>query len=104
MNGPKIQKSNGINKFSLVSHIQFFSKILGDIHNSRCTHGINNTGGKFANGINDTGGKLAIGTTRVVDTGWQIMGTISDIIHLKGSLTRDFLHQIFCINQCLSGP
>jgi hypothetical protein len=48
---------------------QFFSKILGDIHKSRCTPGINNTGGKFANGINDNGGILAIGTTRVVDTG-----------------------------------
>ncbi len=34
----------------------FFSKICGDIRNSRCT-----TGGKFATGINDTGGKFAAG-------------------------------------------
>jgi hypothetical protein len=42
------------------------SKICGDIRKSRCTTGINGTGGKFATGINDTGGKLAIG---VNDTG-----------------------------------
>jgi hypothetical protein len=37
---------------------QIFSKIRGDIGKSRCTTGINDTGGKFATGINDTGGKF----------------------------------------------
>jgi hypothetical protein len=36
---------------------QIFSKIRGDIRNSMCTTGINDTGGKFATGVNDTGGK-----------------------------------------------
>ncbi len=40
---------------------QIFSKIRGDIRKSRCTTGINNTGGKFAPGVNDTGGKIAAG-------------------------------------------
>jgi hypothetical protein len=39
---------------------QIFSKIHGDIHKSRCTTGINDTGGKFASGVNYTGGKIAI--------------------------------------------
>jgi hypothetical protein len=42
------------------------NQFRGDIRESRCTTGINNTGGKFANGINDTGGKFA---TAVNDTG-----------------------------------
>jgi hypothetical protein len=37
---------------------QIFSKIRGDIRKSRCTTGVNDTGGKFATGVNDTGGKL----------------------------------------------
>ena len=37
---------------------RIFSKICGDIRESRCTTGINDTGGKFATGINDTGGKF----------------------------------------------
>ncbi len=49
---------------------QIFSKIRGDIRKSRCTTGVNDTGGKFAAGvnrrqiaagINDTGGKFATG-------------------------------------------
>jgi hypothetical protein len=36
---------------------RIFSKICGDNRNSRCTTGINDTGGKFATGVNDTGGK-----------------------------------------------
>ncbi len=35
-----------------------FWKIRGDIRKSRCTTGINDSGGKFAKGINDTGGKF----------------------------------------------
>ncbi len=48
---------------------QFFSKIRGDIHMSRCTTCINYTGGKFSTGINNTGGKFATGTWGVVDAG-----------------------------------
>jgi hypothetical protein len=53
---------------------RIFSKIRGDIRKSRCTTGINDTGGKvlhhfpivdtggkFATGVNDTGGKFAAG-------------------------------------------
>ncbi len=40
---------------------RIFSKIRGDIRESRCTTGINDTGGKFATGVNDTGGKIAAG-------------------------------------------
>ncbi len=46
-----------------------FSKIRGDICKSRCTNGINDTGGKFATGTADvvnTGGKSA---ASVNDTG-----------------------------------
>jgi hypothetical protein len=45
---------------------QIFSKIRGDIRESRCTTGINDTGGKIAAGINDAGGKFATG---ISDTG-----------------------------------
>jgi hypothetical protein len=38
--------------------LQIFSKIRGDIRESRCTTGINDTGGKFAAGISDTGCKF----------------------------------------------
>ncbi len=37
---------------------RIFSKIRGDNRESRCTTGINDTGGKFATGISDTGGKF----------------------------------------------
>ena len=37
---------------------QNFLKNRGDIRKSRCTTGVNDTGGKFATGVNDTGGKL----------------------------------------------
>jgi hypothetical protein len=39
------------------------SKIRGDIRESRCTTGSNDTSGKFATGINDTGGKFATGVS-----------------------------------------
>jgi hypothetical protein len=45
---------------------RIFSKIRGDIRESRCTTGINDTGGKFATGIRVTSGKFATG---VNDTG-----------------------------------
>ncbi len=37
---------------------RIFSKIRGDIRKSRCTTGVNDTGGKFATGVNNTGGNL----------------------------------------------
>jgi hypothetical protein len=40
---------------------RIFSKIRGDIRESRCTTSINDTGGKFATGVNNTGGKIAAG-------------------------------------------
>ncbi len=36
---------------------RIFSKIRGDIRKSRCTTGINDTGGELATGVNDTGGQ-----------------------------------------------
>jgi hypothetical protein len=45
---------------------RIFSKIRGDIRNSRCTTGINDTGCKIAAGTNDTGDKFATG---INDTG-----------------------------------
>ena len=40
-----------------LDRFEFFAKIHGDIRESRCTTGVNDTGGKFAAGVNDTGGK-----------------------------------------------
>jgi hypothetical protein len=54
---------------------RIFSKILGDIRDSRCTTGINDTGGKFALGVNDTGGKIAAG---INDTGDKFATGTSD--------------------------
>jgi hypothetical protein len=53
----------------------FFSKIRGDIHKSRCTTGINDTGGKFATGVNDTGGEIAAG---INDIGGKFATGIND--------------------------
>jgi hypothetical protein len=39
---------------------RFFSKIRGDMRKSRCTTGINDTGGKFATSVNNTGGQPAV--------------------------------------------
>jgi hypothetical protein len=41
-------------------------KIRGDIRKSRCTTGINDTGGKFVTGVNDIGSKIA---SSINDTG-----------------------------------
>ncbi len=56
--------------------ISKFSKIHGDIRKSRCTAGINNTGGKFATGINKIGGKIVAG---INDTGGKFATGINDI-------------------------
>ena len=57
-----------------------FSKIRREIRKSRCTTGINDTGGKFATGVNDTGvndtgGKIAAG---INDTGGKFATVVSD--------------------------
>jgi hypothetical protein len=41
-----------------IGRFQIFSKIRGDIRKSRCTTGVNDTGGKFANGVVDNGCNL----------------------------------------------
>jgi hypothetical protein len=54
---------------------QIFSKIHGDIRESRCTTGINDIGGKLTTGVNDIGGKIAAG---INDTGGKFATGISD--------------------------
>jgi hypothetical protein len=44
---------------------KFFLKICGDILKSRCTTGINDTGGKFATGVTITNEKFATGISDV---------------------------------------
>jgi hypothetical protein len=44
----------------------FFQKIRGDILKSRCTTGINDTGGKFATGVPNTHEKFATGISDTV--------------------------------------
>ncbi len=58
-----------------------FSKIRGDILKSRCTTGINNTGGKIAAGINDTGGKFA---TSINDTGSKFSTSFASVVETGG--------------------
>ncbi len=53
---------------------RFFSKIHGDIRKSRCSTGINDTGGKFATGVNDTGGKIVACSN---DTGGKFATSIN---------------------------
>jgi hypothetical protein len=64
---------------------QIFLKIHGDIRESMCTTGINDTsskfstilasivdtGGKFATGVNDTGGKFAKGVNSADGKRWE---------------------------------
>ena len=58
---------------------RIFSKIRGDIRKSRCTTGINDTGGKFVTGVNDTGSKIAAGINdSVVDTGGKFAADVND--------------------------
>ncbi len=52
-----------------LGQFQFFPKICGYICKSRCTTGINDTGGEFATSVNDTGGKIAAG---INDTGGKL--------------------------------
>jgi hypothetical protein len=49
------------------------SKIHGDIRSSRCTTGVNDTGGKWC--VIDTGGKFAAG---VVETGGKFAADVVD--------------------------
>ncbi len=61
-----------------------FSKIRGDIRKSRCTTGINDTGGKFATGVNDIGGSTTLEklvakfATGGVDTGGKFVAGVND--------------------------
>jgi hypothetical protein len=58
---------------------QIFWKIHGDIRNSRCTTGINDTGGKFANGVIDTSGKITTGVNEGVNaTGGKFATGVND--------------------------
>jgi hypothetical protein len=57
---------------------QFFSKIFGNIRKSRCTTGINDTGGKFSTGIDDTGANFATSFASVVDTGGKFVTGVND--------------------------
>jgi hypothetical protein len=54
---------------------RIFSKIRGDIRESRCTNGINNTGGIFATGVRNTSGKIA---AAINDTSGKFATGISD--------------------------
>jgi hypothetical protein len=81
---------------------KFFLKIRGDILKSRCTTGINDTGGKFAtgiSGISDTVVKLppvllvllkpvAKFAHRSQQYCWQIIETISDCLQFKVNLKK----------------
>jgi hypothetical protein len=59
---------------------QFAEKVVQDVHNSRCSTVVNDTGGKLTTGVIDTGGKLTTGviytggklTTGVIDTGGKL--------------------------------
>ncbi len=56
---------------------QIFSKIRGDIHKSRCTIGINDTGGKIATGVNNTGGNLPpVSTTPAANSATSLASAI----------------------------
>ncbi len=60
---------------------QIFSKIRGDIRKSRCTTGINDTGGKFATDVNDTDGKIA---TSINDTGGKFATSFASVFDTGG--------------------
>ena len=51
---------------------RIFSKIRGDIRESRCTTGINDIGGKLATGVNYTGGKYATGINNASENSGKI--------------------------------
>ncbi len=67
----------GIKSLRGTGPFRIFSKIRGDIRKSRCTIGINNTGGKFCR--------------RCQWHRWQIMGTISGCWDLKVTLSCEYL-------------
>jgi hypothetical protein len=53
-------------------------RIFSKIRESRCTTGINDTGGKFATGISDTGGKFFTIFANIVDTGGKFATGVND--------------------------
>ncbi len=65
-----------------------FLKILGDIRKWRCTIGINDTGGKFCHRYRWCRWYW-----------WQIMGTISDCLHLKVNLKEEVYLHVNSTNQ-----
>jgi hypothetical protein len=70
--------------------IRIFSKIRKAVRKSRCTTGINDTGGKFAPGVNVTGSKFATGIndtggkffTGINDTGWWLPVSLTPVANL----------------------
>ncbi len=54
---------------------RIFSKIRRDIRESRCTTGVNDTGGKIAAGINDAGGS---------DTGANFSTIFASVVDTSG--------------------
>ncbi len=85
-----------------VGPFQIFSKIRGDIFKSRCTNGINDTGGKFAIGINNTSrilcqimvflgawGKLIHGTVPL-----NVQGNIRELVAITGHCWQQPLRAI----------
>jgi len=90
-------------------HSEFF-KNLQRYSQVKFLHRYQHTGGKFARGINDTGSKFATDAAGVV-TGvnytsgkrhqWQIMGTISDCLHLKVNMKKKvYLYVNSTIQRC----
>jgi hypothetical protein len=69
-------------------------KILGDIRKSRSTTSINNVGGKFATGINITFGTDGKFTTVFRCNWWQIMGIISDCLHIEVNLKKKITYML----------
>ena len=66
-----------------------FLKIRRDTHKSRCTTGINDTGGKFATGVNNGSGKFPpVSMTPVNDTGGKQWEQLSDCWQLKMNLKK----------------
>jgi hypothetical protein len=57
---------------NLNSVISNFSKIRGDIRQSRCIIGVNDTDGKVTTSVNDTGKFATVSLTLVANTGNNI--------------------------------
>jgi hypothetical protein len=60
---------------------QFFSKICGDIHKSRCTTAFKDPFGKFATSANDTGSKIA---AFINETGGKFATSFASVVDTSG--------------------